>query len=117
MALVHHELCFGCGRTNLFGLLLEVEEGSAGAVSGRCFIKQDHQGPVPGTAHDGLIATALLDAIALARGSSAQPASLTVEFLARAPVGAFLDIEATHTSATARAEGTVVAHASAAYDR
>jgi hypothetical protein len=25
MALVHHDLCFGCGQTNLFGLLLEVE--------------------------------------------------------------------------------------------
>jgi hypothetical protein len=24
MALVHHDLCFGCGQTNLFGLL-EVE--------------------------------------------------------------------------------------------
>ena len=24
IALVHHDLCFGCGQTNLFGLLLEV---------------------------------------------------------------------------------------------
>jgi hypothetical protein len=117
MALVHHELCFGCGRTNLFGLLLEVEAGSAGAVSGRCFIKQDHQGPEPGTAHEGVVAAALLDAIALARGSTAAPALVTFEFLARAPVGTFLDIEATRVYATARSEGTVVARASSSNDR
>ena len=44
MPLVHHELCFGCGRVNLFGLLLEVDEVAPGAVAGRCFVKQDHQG-------------------------------------------------------------------------
>jgi hypothetical protein len=31
MPLLHHEQCFGCGRTNLFGLLLEAEP----AVDGR----------------------------------------------------------------------------------
>ncbi len=25
MTLVHHELCFGCGRANLFGLHLDLE--------------------------------------------------------------------------------------------
>ena len=44
MPLVHHELCFGCGRTNLCGLLLEVQEKASGSVAGRGFIKQDHQG-------------------------------------------------------------------------
>ena len=29
MALVHHDLCFGCGQTNLFGMLLEVERVDA----------------------------------------------------------------------------------------
>jgi len=42
MPLLRHELCFGCGPTNRFGLLLEVEEVAPGAVAGRCFIKQDH---------------------------------------------------------------------------
>lgn len=46
MALVHHDLCFGCGQTNLFGLLLEVERVDERRVTGRCFIKQDHQGPI-----------------------------------------------------------------------
>ena len=59
MALVHHELCFGCGRTNLFGLLLELERSERDAVTGRCFIKQDHQGPVPGRAHPGIVGCAL----------------------------------------------------------
>ena len=37
MALVHHDLCFGCGQTNLFGLLLEIERVDADRVAGRCF--------------------------------------------------------------------------------
>ena len=57
--LVHHEFCFGCGRVNLFGLLLEVEETGPGAVAGRCFIKQDHQGPDRGNAHEGVVAAAV----------------------------------------------------------
>ena len=45
MPLVHHELCFGCGRANPFGLMFEIEVTAAGSVeAGRCFIKQDHQG-------------------------------------------------------------------------
>jgi hypothetical protein len=52
--LVHHELCFGCGRVNLFGLLLEVQEVAPGAVAGRCFVKQDHQGADRRRAHDGV---------------------------------------------------------------
>ena len=48
MALVHHDLCFGCGQTNLFGLLLEVERVDERRVAGRCFIKQDHQGAIAG---------------------------------------------------------------------
>jgi hypothetical protein len=47
----------GCGRTSLFGLLLEVEEVAPGAVAGRCFIKQDHQGVDGGRAHDGVLAS------------------------------------------------------------
>ena len=65
MARVHHEQCFGCGRTNLFGLLLEVEEVAPGAVAGRCFIKQDHQGAEGGRAHDGVVAAALSEAMSV----------------------------------------------------
>ena len=78
MPLVHHELCFGCGRTNLFGLLLELERTDEGAVAGRCFIKQDHQGPEPGFAHEGIIATALSEAMALACGQHARPRTIEV---------------------------------------
>ncbi len=46
--LVHHELCFGCGRTNLFGVLMEVTATGEGGVRGRAFVKQDHQGPERG---------------------------------------------------------------------
>jgi acyl-coenzyme A thioesterase PaaI-like protein len=92
--LVHHELCFGCGRTNLFGLLLEVESSAPGSVAGRCFIKQDHQGADRGAAHDGVVAAALSEAMALACGIEARARKLEVSLSAPAPVGAFLEIRA-----------------------
>ena len=95
MALVHHDLCFGCGQTNLFGLLLEVERVDAERVAGRCFIKQDHQGADRTAAHQGVIAAALCEAMALACGPRARAIALSVELTADdAPVGAFLDVEA-----------------------
>ena len=120
MALVHHELCFGCGRVNLFGLLLEVDEVAPGAVAGRCFIKQDHQGADRGQAHEGVVATALLDAMALACGSDARVTALEISYGEPAPVGAFLEIVArvegrdgslADAAATARADRRVVATA------
>ena len=94
MALVHHDLCFGCGQTNLFGLLLEVERVDAERVAGRCFIKQDHQGADRTAAHQGVIAAALCEAMALACGPRARAIALSVELTADAPVGAFLEVEA-----------------------
>jgi acyl-coenzyme A thioesterase PaaI-like protein len=121
MALVHQDLCFGCGQTNLFGLLLEVAPVDERRVSGRCFIKQDHQGPDRRLAHQGVIAAALCEAMALACGPRARAVTLNVELTADAPVGAFLDVEATvgeqlgHESAataTATSEGRPIAMAS-----
>src|SRR5436190_23556510 len=118
MALVHHELCFGCGQTNLFGLLLEVERTDGATVAGRCFIKQDHQGPDRGSAHEGIIAAALAEGMALATGPVARAQAVTVGFIASAPVGAFVEIEArieeldessATLSASARSEGHDVA--------
>jgi acyl-coenzyme A thioesterase PaaI-like protein len=102
----HHDLCFGCGRANLFGLLAEVTSTAPGRVSGRCFIKQDHQGATPGVAHDGVLSAALSEAITLAAGPDARIAELTVSFAADAPVGTFVELEAVAEpdgSATARA--------------
>ena len=124
MALVHHELCFGCGRTNLFGLLLEVEPAGPGAVSGRCFIKQDHQGAERGSAHDGVIAAALTEAMALACGLEARAVALEIFLVEPAPVGAFLELEArvlerdgplANATATATAEERMVAQARGRY--
>jgi hypothetical protein len=95
MALVHQDLCFGCGQTNLFGLLLEVEHVDERRVAGRCFIKQDHQGPDRRFAHQGVVAAALCEAMALACGPGARAVALNVELSADAPVGAFVDVEAT----------------------
>jgi acyl-coenzyme A thioesterase PaaI-like protein len=120
MPLLHHELCFGCGRTNLFGLLLEVEEVAPGAVAGRCFIKQDHQGADGGRAHEGVVAAALVEAMGLACGVDARTVSLELSLDAPAPVGAFLELSArvesrdgqlANASATATADRRVVARA------
>ena len=113
MPLVHHELCFGCGRANLFGLLGELEDVGPGRVGGRCFIKQDHQGPEPGVAHPGIVASALLEAMAFAAGRT--PTTVEIRFESGPPVGGFLEVEASAQSARARVEGREVARARGSY--
>jgi hypothetical protein len=124
VALVHHELCFGCGRVNLFGLMLELEPAGLDAVAGRGFLKQDHQGADRGRAHEGVVSAALLDAMALACGPDARVTAFEISVSAPAPVGAFLDIEArverrdgptADASATARVDQRMVAEARGSY--
>jgi len=94
--LFHHELCFGCGQANLFGLQLEMTREGEDAVKGRFFVKQDQQGP-PGSAHGGIMAAALDEAMALLlhdRGVFAPTARLEVDLIAPAPVGAFVELAA-----------------------
>ena len=89
----HHDLCFGCGQANLFGLQLELERSRDG-VEGRFFVKQDHQGP-PGYAHGGVIAAALDEAMALlvfGRGTFAVTRRLEVDMVAPVPVGTFVSV-------------------------
>ena len=121
---MHHELCFGCGRVNLFGLLLELEPAGPDAVAGRGFLKQDHQGADRGYAHEGVVAAALLDAMALACGPDARITKFEISYREPAPVGAFLDIEArvegrdgprADATATARVEERMVAQARGSY--
>jgi acyl-coenzyme A thioesterase PaaI-like protein len=93
--LAHHDLCFGCGLANLFGLQLEVEL-SDGRVEGRFFVKQDHQGP-PGFAHGGVISTALDEAMALlvhGEGLHAVTRRLEIDLLGPVPVGSFAAVTA-----------------------
>src|SRR6187397_2659527 len=94
--LAHHDLCFGCGLANPFGLQLELDRRPEGGVAGRFFVKQDHQGP-PGYAHGGVIAGALDEAMALVlhgRPGVAVTGRLEVELEAPAPVGAYVGLEA-----------------------
>jgi hypothetical protein len=100
-ALRHHELCFGCGQANLFGLQLELERAAAGGVERRFFVEQDHQGE-PGFAHAGVLAAALEEALAFAAGR--RPTRLELELLAAAPVGAFVHLSANDDVAEARGE-------------
>jgi acyl-coenzyme A thioesterase PaaI-like protein len=97
VTVTHHELCFGCGTANLFGLQLEAEPAAAGeGVEGRFFVKQDHQGP-PGFAHGGVIALALDEAMALCvhhEGTLALTGRLEVDLRAPAPVGTFVRVAA-----------------------
>jgi acyl-coenzyme A thioesterase PaaI-like protein len=107
--LAHHDLCFGCGLANVFGLHLEVERAPDGsAVAGRFFVKQDHQGP-PGAAHPGVVAAALQEALALAAGE--HPARVAIEHVAPAPVGTFVEIVADGGRAEATGEHGPVATA------
>jgi acyl-coenzyme A thioesterase PaaI-like protein len=115
MSIVHHDLCFGCGSANLFGLQIELEPVEQG-VSGRFFVKQDHQGP-PGFAHGGVVAAALDEAMALAvhsEGTLAWTGRLELDLIEPAPVGTFVELEARidgregrrlHVSAYATVEG------------
>jgi acyl-coenzyme A thioesterase PaaI-like protein len=92
----HHDLCFGCGQANLFGLQLELEPRPRGGVEGRFFVKQDHQGP-PGLAHGGVLAAALDEAMALLLNAErifAVTGRIEVDFIAPAPVGAFVTVRA-----------------------
>jgi acyl-coenzyme A thioesterase PaaI-like protein len=97
----HHDLCFGCGPANLFGLQLELQRRAGGRVEGRFFVKQDHQGE-EGYAHAGVVTAALEEALALAAGR--RPQRLEVELLAPAPVGAFVHVSASGDTAEARGE-------------
>lgn len=94
MPLVHHELCFGCGRTNLFGLLAELERPREGLVMGRCFIKQDHQGVQPGIAHDGIVAAALSEAMSFACGTQMRATSFELAIGGALAIGTYLELEA-----------------------
>jgi acyl-coenzyme A thioesterase PaaI-like protein len=94
--LTHHDLCFGCGQANLFGIQLELERRADGGVAGRFFVKQDHQGP-PGFAHGGVIATALDEAMSLllhGTGTFALTGRLEMELQAPAAVGTFVEVDA-----------------------
>jgi acyl-coenzyme A thioesterase PaaI-like protein len=120
--ITHHELCFGCGQANLFGLQLEMDARDDGTVAGRFFVKQDHQGP-PGYAHGGILATALDEAMALlvhTSGVHAFTTGLEIRLRAPAAVGAFVDVVASlesregrrmELSAVATSEGVEVATA------
>jgi acyl-coenzyme A thioesterase PaaI-like protein len=92
--IAHHDLCFGCGLANVFGLQLELEERD-GVLAGRFFVKQDHQGP-SGLAHGGVLATALGEAMSLAveRSSFASPEAIEIKLRRPAQVGTYLEVEA-----------------------
>jgi acyl-coenzyme A thioesterase PaaI-like protein len=96
----HHDLCFGCGQANLFGLQLELTRTGDG-VEGRFFVKQDHQGP-DGNAHPGVLATALEEALSLA--GAAPTGRVELELVEPAPVGTFVRVSADAARAEAVGE-------------
>jgi acyl-coenzyme A thioesterase PaaI-like protein len=93
--ITHHELCFGCGQANLFGLQLEAEIDGR-ELRGRVFLKQDHQGP-PGVAHGGVVSCVLDEAMALllhGLGERTLTSRLEVDLLAPAPIGTIVSVRA-----------------------
>jgi acyl-coenzyme A thioesterase PaaI-like protein len=113
MTAAHHDLCFGCGLANIFGLQLESRREPDGSLAGRFFVKQDHQGE-PGVAHPGVIAAALHEALALALGE--HPRHVVVEHRAPAPIGAFVEVTVRDRHARATGEQGPVADARALID-
>jgi hypothetical protein len=108
----HHDLCWGCGAMNPFGLHLELAfDGER--VRGRFFVKQDLQGP-DGRLHDGVLAGALHEALT----RTGPVASVALRFTARAAVGTFVEVEAGGAEALARSaqDGAVLATARTAVD-
>ena len=93
--IAHHDLCFGCGLANPFGLQLELREAEGGVLRGRFFVKQDHQGS-PGFAHGGVLASALDEAMSLAvhREALAYTVELDLDLRAMAPVGTYVQVTA-----------------------
>jgi acyl-coenzyme A thioesterase PaaI-like protein len=71
---------------------MELEQTGDGQVHGRGFVKQDHQGPDPGSAHPGVVAAALTEAIAFV--AAAEIESFEIRLVAPVPVGAFIEVEA-----------------------
>jgi hypothetical protein len=101
--LAHQDLCFGCGLSNAFGLHLEAQCDGRSSIVGRFFVKQDHQAPEGRGAHPGVLAAVLLEAVALAGGSTA---TAHLELTGPAPVGTFVRVEATAEDAVARDDDT-----------
>lgn len=126
MGVNHHELCFGCGLANVFGLHLELDRQPEGGLAGRFFVKQDHQGP-PGYAHGGIVGAALEEAMALvlhADGVHARTRRYEVELHMPAPVGSWVNVRArlereegkeVWVTATAGGEGGTIAEGRALF--
>ncbi|MEX2194566.1 MAG: PaaI family thioesterase [Thermoleophilaceae bacterium] len=126
MPVSHHELCFGCGLANVFGLHLELEPQPEGGLAGRFFVKQDHQGP-PGFAHGGIVGAALDEAMALVLhgdGLHARTRRYEVDLHMPAPVGSWVNVRARLESqdgkriwvtATAGGEGGTIAEGRALF--
>jgi acyl-coenzyme A thioesterase PaaI-like protein len=86
----HHDLCFGCGLANVFGLHLEIERFEHGRLIARFFVKQDHQG-FDGRLHRGVLLAALEETLALAGGGGKH---LDAQMYRSAPLGTFVRTEA-----------------------
>ena len=104
----HHDLCFGCGLANPFGLGLELFRDQDRGVTGRFFVKQDHQG-ADGRAHPGILAAALIEAMShvVDGGAAVAAAKVEVEVRGEGVVGTYLavaaDVEGPGHGLTARA--------------
>jgi acyl-coenzyme A thioesterase PaaI-like protein len=93
----HHDECFGCGPLSPHGLRLNLRALDRDRAVGRFFLRPDLQGP-PSIGHGGVLAMALDEAMSLLvhiRGITARTVSLSVDYLAAAPVGSELEIRAT----------------------
>jgi acyl-coenzyme A thioesterase PaaI-like protein len=96
MSVKHHDLCFGCGDANLFGLHLEAESSEGDGLAGRFHLRDEHVGR-SGFAHSGVISAVLFEAMALAlhaEGTHAAAEHLEVDIESPVPVDSTVELRA-----------------------
>lgn len=100
----HYAHCFGCGREQAHGLLLEARAGEGVSLTAEFTVQPAHQG-APGLAHGGVLATALDETVGslnwLLR-TVAVTGRLETDYLRPVPVGTTLHLEAEVTAVAGR---------------
>jgi uncharacterized protein (TIGR00369 family) len=100
----HYSWCFACGNEHPAGLHLRIEVLDGVAVRCRFTVNEHHMG-APGLAHGGILASALdeaLGSLAWLMHRMSVTARLEVDFVAPAPVGRTVVIDARCTGVDRR---------------
>lgn len=112
MAVQHHELCFGCGNSNLFGLHIEADTSGEKGLAAEFVVRDEHTG-ASGYAHTGVLSGALYEVMALslpAEGVHGRAEHVEVDFHESVPRGSVIELT---TTVGRSGEGRIRLHATA----